>query len=246
MSQFRFKQFTIEQNHAAMKVGFDGILLGAWTDVRNCGRILDVGTGTGLVALMLAQRTGKSAGTQPASPPSAMIDAVEIAPEAVLEAKRNVRNSPWANRIRIIENSMQVFARDVDDRYDLIVSNPPWFASNVAPRSSRDMARQCQSLPMHQLFADASGMLQPSGRISLVLPHAISTRVLDLALEHDLHLWRRLYVQPTPDKPAHRVLLELGGSQTDTVITESLTIERSRHDYTPEFRELAKEFYLKF
>lgn len=261
MSQFRFKQFTIEQDRAAMKVGFDGILLGAWTDVRNCRRILDIGTGTGLLALMLAQRTqagtaglravsngleisaNQSRSTTPALP--AVIDAVEIDPDASLDARRNAENSPWSDRIQIIEDSLQAFARATRERYDLIVSNPPWFASHAAPQTPRETARQNQSLPMHELLAQANRLLLSGGRISLVLPHAAASAVLEIALDHGLYLQRQMSVRPTANKPVHRELLEFRDKQTDIVIKQSLTIERSRHCYTPEFCNLTREFYLK-
>ncbi|MDP3914198.1 MAG: methyltransferase, partial [Bacteroidota bacterium] len=157
---FQFKQFRIVQERSAMKVGVDGVLLGSWADISGAKRILDIGTGTGLIALMMAQRN-----------PDAQIDALEIEPEAFQEAVFNIQQSPWNERIQIELCSFQEFSGKADLKYDLIVSNPPYFTNgHKAPLENRSTARHSDSLPLGDLISGAIGLLNKTGKIALVLP----------------------------------------------------------------------------
>ncbi len=233
---FQFKQFRIIQERSAMKVGVDGVLLGAWANVSGAERILDVGTGTGLIALMMAQRN-----------PDAHIDGVEIEPEAFQEALFNVEQSPWPERIQLELCSFQEFAEKSHLKYDLIVSNPPYFThGHKAPHEKRATARHSDSLPLNSLISWALGLLNGTGKIALALTIDSLQELTQLAFSNDLFISRICHVKPNPQKPVFRILAELTNSEC-TFQEEELMIEfEKHHDYTPEYKELTTDFYLKF
>lgn len=233
---FQFKQFRIVQEQSAMKVGVDGVLLGAWANVSGAKRMLDVGTGTGLIALMMAQRNLL-----------AEIDAVEIDPEAFQEAQFNAAQSSWSDRINLECNSFQTFAEQSGQKYDLIISNPPFFTNGVkAPLQSRSAARHADSLPLRDLISGAVGLLAQNGKIALVLPVESLQELEKLAENQQLFLSRLCRVKPNPVKPVLRILVEISNSES-IFQEEELVIEfEKHHDYTPQYRELTKDFYLKF
>ncbi len=233
---FQFKQFRIIQERSAMKVGVDGVLLGAWADISGAKRILDIGTGTGLIALMMAQRN-----------PDALIDALEIEPEAYNEALLNVQQSPWQEWIQIELCSFQVFAEKSDLKYDLIVSNPPYFTNgHKAPLENRATARHSDSLSLSALISGAIGSLNKTGKIALVLPIESLPELMKLVVLNNLFISRICHVKPNPQKPVFRILVELTKSEC-IFQEETLMIEfEKHHDYTPEYKELTKDFYLKF
>ena len=219
-----------------MKVGMDGVLLGAWVDTSGAERILDIGTGTGLIALMMAQKNNL-----------AQIDAIEIDSDALLEATVNIQQSSWSNRIKTELCSFQEFSERTDRKYDLIVSNPPFFTNGVkAPLENRAQARHSDSLPLKVLISGAAGLLCENGRIALVLPVESLQEITQLADLNKLYISRLCRVKPNPVKPVFRILIEL--AKSDYTIQESeLMIEfEKHHDYTPEYKELTKDFYLKF
>lgn len=219
-----------------MKVGMDGVLLGAWTKTSGAKRILDIGTGTGLIALMMAQKN-----------PEAEIDAIEIDPEAFQEAKLNVQQSPWSDRMTLELCSFQEFAERTDRKYDLIVSNPPFFTNGVkAPLESRSQARHSDSLPLCDLISGAVGLMAKNGKTALVLPIESLQELQQLADLNELFISRLCRVKPNPVKPDFRILVELTNSEC-ILQEEELMIEfEKHHDYTPEYQELTRDFYLKF
>ena len=233
---FQFKQFRIIQERSAMKVGMDGVLLGAWTDVSKAGRILDIGTGTGLIALMMAQKNN-----------FAQIDALEVDQEAFQEACLNIQQSVWSDRINTELCSFQKFAERTNCKYDLIVSNPPFFTNGVkAPVENRAQARHSDSLPLDVLISGAAELLRGNGRISLVLPVESLQEITKLADLNKLYISRLCRVKPNPAKPVFRILIELTNSEC-TIQESGLMIEfEKHHDYTPEYKELTRDFYLKF
>jgi tRNA1Val (adenine37-N6)-methyltransferase len=233
---FQFKQFRIIQEQSAMKVGMDGVLLGAWTDPSGAERILDIGTGTGLIALMMAQKNNV-----------AQIDAIEVDPEAFNEAVLNIQQSNWSKRITPELCSFQEFAEVSLQKYNLIVSNPPFFTNGVkAPLENRAQARHSDSLPLDVLISGAATLLSEKGRISLVLPIESLPEITQLTDSNKLFISRLCRVKPNPQKPDFRILIEL--TNTESIIQEeNLMIEfEKHHDYTPEYKELTKDFYLKF
>jgi tRNA1Val (adenine37-N6)-methyltransferase len=236
-SFFKFKQFTIQQNGSAMKVGTDGVLLGAWTTVEKSKRILDVGTGSGLIAIMLAQRTCSDV----------QIDAVEIDHFAYLQSIENIKACPWKNRINCIHQSFQDFSNHNQEKYDVIVSNPPYFLNGLkAKTESRSAARNADYLPFKDLLNGAMKLLNPEGVLSVVLPIEEGNYFMNLAHKIGFYLKRKFQVLPNPGKPAKRYLLEFS-LQKCSVKEEELIVENGqRHVYSSEYVELTKDFYLKF
>lgn len=238
-SPFRFKQFTVQQNRSAMKVGFDGILLGAWSNVDRCQRILDIGTGTGLIALMLAQRTS-------ADSPAPHIDAIEIDEAAIPDATVNFASSPWHERLHLIHDRYQSWRDQSAGQYDLIVSNPPYFQDSMPSQdSSRTTARHDRDLDVNDLLNGMQKMLTNDGRLCLILPTEIATSTMDKARSFGLSCRRRTSVRSLPTKRPHRELLEFWRTAGEPTSRE-LTIEEERHVYTDSFRKLARDFYLAF
>lgn len=219
-----------------MKVGMDGVLLGSWADASGAKRILDIGTGTGLIALMMAQKNSQ-----------ARVDAIEIDEEAFQESILNVQNSLWTSRINPVLCSFQEFARRADQKYDLIVSNPPFFTNGEkAPVRNRAQARHSDSLSLDDLISGAAKILNANGKIALVLPSETFPEIEKLVRVNRLFISRLCHVKPNPQKPEFRILIELTNSEC-FLKEESLMIEfEQHHDYTPEYKRLTKDFYLKF
>ncbi|MFB2978861.1 tRNA1(Val) (adenine(37)-N6)-methyltransferase [Microseira sp. BLCC-F43] len=217
-----------------MKVGTDGVLLGAWTDTTGAQHILDIGTGTGLLALMLAQRS------------PANIDAVEIDADACIQARENVTRSPFSNRINVYQCPIQDYAATCSVRYDLIVSNPPFFANAYkAPNQERAIARHSDRLEQVDLLQAAEQLLSENGRLAVIYPTEAAQIFHRKAEAFGFFCHRKLYVKPTLNSPIKRVLIELGKNQSAYQET-TLTIEADRHIYTAEFIALIKDFYLKY
>lgn len=214
-----------------MKIGTDGVLLGAWTKTKKAKLTLDIGTGTGLIALMLAQKS------------KAEIYAIEIDLEAVYQAKENIIKSPWAKRISLWNTSIQTYAHMVEDRFDLIVSNPPFFNSDKAD-TSREIARQQGKLTFEELITSTATLLKPEGRFCVVIPAESEEQFTSLATQNGLYKNKICKVFGNPTAPCKRVLLEYAKVKKDC-IEESLTIEKEeRHDYTPEYLALVKDYML--
>lgn len=233
---FKFKQFQIHQERCAMKVGTDGVLLGAWSRATE-GNVLDIGTGTGLIALMLAQRTQ-----------TALIDAIEIDVSSAEQAKENVADSPWNDRVSIQCKSVQEFAEGRTELYDLIVSNPPFFNNAYkAPDTSRNTARHTDELPPQDLIQISSQLLKDNGLLSLILPVEEGRQIIDMAKDNGLHLHRICKVHAKPDYPEKRWLMELGKTPVEKPLETKLIIEEGgRHQYSDAYIDLTKDFYLNF
>jgi tRNA1Val (adenine37-N6)-methyltransferase len=233
-SFFKFKKFTVWHDKCAMKVGTDGVLLGAWTNINQSKTILDIGTGTGLIALMLAQRS------------MATIDAIDIDKEACLQAKENIALSPFNHRINIYNQPFNDFATNSNILYDLIVSNPPYFSNSLkCPEKKRNMARHNDSLLLTDLLNNSAKIVSPHGRIAIILPAEQEIELTNLCKTFSLYIIRKTYVLPIPNANPKRILVELSKDLPLQKNTSSLTIEISRHQYTTEFCALTKEFYLK-
>ncbi len=232
---FKFKQFTIQQDRCAMKIGTDGVLLGAWTSLtKNPDTILDIGAGTGLIALMLAQRSGAET-----------IDALEIDEDAYEQCVDNFEASPWGDRLFCYHAGLDEFLDDIDDQYDLIVSNPPFYSEEVpSGNSARDMARQNQSLPFEELIEGVSKLLSPNGVFSTIIPYKEEIQIIDLAEQKGLCPQHITRVKGNPSSEIKRSLL-LFSFNRKQVLKDDLTIEVERHQYTSEYIALTKEFYLK-
>lgn len=232
---FHFKQFTLQQDRCAMKIGTDGVLLGAWTQLIHQPRsVLDVGAGTGIIALQLAQRSNAE-----------LIDAVEIDEDAFEQCTENFESSPWGDRLFCYHASLQEFASEMEEPYELIVSNPPFFSEDVKSGDpTRDTARFEDSLPFEHLLPCVAHLLSANGVFATVLPKNQQDRFIALAQNAGLFLNRICFVKGTPDSEIKRVLMEFSFEQKPT-IEESLTLELSRHEYTPEYISLVRDFYFK-
>lgn len=231
---FKFKQFTVYHHLCSMKVGIDGVLLGAWADTNNTTAILDIGTGSGLIALMLAQRS------------QAEITAIDIEAGAILQTKENVANSPWANRITAENISLQKLAINATQKFDLIVSNPPFFVNSLkAPETNRNTARHTDTLSHEELLQHASELLSSDGKFCVILPVQEGMSAVEYGRQVKLYCSKIVRVFPKPGSECKRLLIEFSHKETTQQISE-LTIEtEQRHQYTPEFTDLARNFYLK-
>jgi tRNA1Val (adenine37-N6)-methyltransferase len=232
---FQFKQFTIHQQQSAMKVGTDGVLLGAWAHYKKVSRILDIGTGTGLIALMLAQRC------------SAEIDAIELDEAAYYEAVQNAKNSPWPSQINVWKQSFQEFANHCQNSYDLLVCNPPFFKHSLkASSEQRTIARHSDSLNASELFPGIQKLLALSGKFDVIIPTDNLPEYCIEAEKNSLHLNQLLWVKPTPEKSAKRVLCSF--SKTKLPLKEKTLVVESggRHVYSEEYKKLTCNFYLRF
>lgn len=230
---FRFKQFTVVNDLTAMKVGTDGVLLGAWCPVEGACRVLDVGTGCGVIALMIAQRNSH-----------AVIDAIDIDPGAIKEAAFNFESSPWSQRLTAIEcdfNSM-----DGKTRYDLIVSNPPYFTNGILPTGdARTVARHTASLTYDQLIKGAAQHLTEEGMLALISPTDAEADIIEASTFASLHVRSLTRVIPVEGANPKRTLWLLSRSDAAAYRENTLTIARQDGTFTREYVELTGDFYLK-
>jgi len=232
---FQFKQFTIRQEKCAMKVGTDGVLLGAWTKTGYSKRILDVGTGTGLIAIMLAQRS------------DAFIDAVEIDELAYQQAIENGKACPWSDRISFFHSSFDNFIKNTKQTYDLIVSNPPYHKDTTkSPRVGRHLARHSENLDYSGIIESSSKLLTPTGEISLIIPASEEMNAQMAAGFNGMYCNRITHIIPSPGKELSRSLMEF--SRQYQPLNEDIIMieEKGRHQFSSEYIRLTKDFYLKF
>ncbi|MEM0552367.1 MULTISPECIES: tRNA1(Val) (adenine(37)-N6)-methyltransferase [Aeromonas] len=229
---FTFKQFHINHDRCAMKVGTDGILLGAWAPVEQARRVLDIGSGSGLIALMLAQRSRSDC----------HIDGVELDSDAVIQARENVAASPWADRVTITESAVQEYQADP---YDLIVSNPPYFVAGQSfSDPARAMARHTGALDSHALLAACDRLLAPNGEVALVLPTAMADEISFISADYDLHGICYTAVITREGKEANRVLLRLGRG-LNRCERGDIVIHSADGAYSDRYIQLTSPFYLK-
>lgn len=236
---FNFKHFKVKQDRCAMKIGTDSVLLAAWTQINSDTRkILDVGSGTGVISLMMAQRC-----------PGAEIDGVELDPDAYEQCVENFEQSPWHLNLFNYHCSFQEFADSIEEQYDLIVSNPPYFDQGDRPESSRKLARDATSLPLKSLIDGAQKRLAKNGRLALVLPADQENNLLAILEQYNFTILRMTRVRGTAERPVKRILVECTqktkNTSTSNIQSKELIVEHQRHIYTHEYQELVREFYLK-
>jgi tRNA1Val (adenine37-N6)-methyltransferase len=233
---FKFKQFSVNQDKTAMKIGTDGVLLGAWAPTNhNPFSILDIGTGTGIIALMLAQRTTAQ-----------QIDALEIEEDAYEQAVDNFENSPWGDRLFCFHAGLDEFIDEPEDEYDLIVSNPPFYSEDFKPENEqRDLARFQDAMPFEDLVEAADLLLSENGILAVIIPYKEEDRLVALAKDFDLFPIKITRVKGTPTTEIKRSLLAFSRHEIADIPTDELVIETARHVYTPEYINLTKDFYLK-
>ena len=236
MSKFQFKQFSVDQDRCAMKIGTDGVLLGAWTPIENNPfSILDIGTGTGIIALMLSQRSQAE-----------QIDALEIDDDAYEQAVDNFENSPWNDRLFCFHAGVDEFVEEPEDEYDLIVSNPPFYTEDYKSKNQqRDLARFTDALPFEDLIEAAALLLSENGVFSVIIPFKEEEKFITIAKDYELYPIKITRVKGTPTTEIKRSLLAFTRNEINTILTDDLIIETARHIYTPEYIELTQDFYLK-
>ena len=232
---FQFKQFTIHQDKTAMKVGTDGVLLGAWVSIElDYFSAIDIGAGTGLIALMIAQRSNIE-----------LIDAIELNDEAFEQSVSNFEQSDWSDRLFCYHASFQEFTDEIDDTYDLIVSNPPFYTSTYKELSEdRAMARHSESLPYSELLSGVVKMLSDKGSCAFIIPFCEEEEFIAEAKELKLFPNRITRVKGAKDTPIKRSLLQFSYVNSEIEFTD-LVIEIERHIYTEDYKNLVQDFYLK-
>jgi tRNA1Val (adenine37-N6)-methyltransferase len=233
---FSFRQFTVYQDQSAMKVGTDGVLLGSWTAVESVSRILDIGSGTGLIALMLAQRS------------AAIIDGVEVEKNACLQSRKNAAGSPWHNRINLYHDSIQHFSETTTLRYSAIVSNPPYFRDSLkSPVKLRSLARHNLGLDYTTLLSCSSKLLLPGGWLSIIIPAADQGQFTAQADFHRLQPSRLTWVRPAPGKAYSRCLMEFKALEgIDCDENELIIRNDDLKTYSDDYIRLTKDFYPGF
>ena len=230
---FRFRQFTINQEKSVFKVGTDGVLLGACADLTDAERILDIGTGTGLLAIMAAQKT------------EAEIVAIEPDENSFLEARENISNCKWNNRIKVENTTFQKFNSEQTKMFDIILANPPYFRDSLKnPDSDKSAARHADSLTSSDILKGTSRLLNYSGSLQLILPYVEGTLFIAEASRYTLFCSRIIKVKPVPTGEIKRLILKF--ERVRKPLSEKfLTIETGiRHSYTEEYKEITRDFYL--
>lgn len=236
MSTFQFKQFSIQQDKTAMKIGTDGVLLGAWCPVdNNPFLVLDIGAGTGILSLMLAQRTNAE-----------QIDAIEIDENAYEQCVDNFEASPWGDRLFCFHAGLGEFVDDPEDEYDLIISNPPFYSENFKTNNdSRDLARFQDALPFEELVEATSLLLSENGIFAVIIPFKEEARFIDLCAQAGLFPVKATRVKGSHTTPIVRSLLAFKRYELAVLEADELVIEINRHEYTDAYIDLTKDFYLR-
>ncbi|EST58213.1 methyltransferase [Proteus hauseri] len=236
---FTFKQFFVAHDQCEMKVGTDGVLLGAWAPINNVKRALDIGTGSGLIALMLAQRANKIE----------CIDGIELDEKAALQATENTQESLWHAFIHIHHSDIHHYAEQVQKKYDLIVSNPPYFEPAIACRNDmREQARYTKTLTHEGLLDSAQSLITEDGLFCVVLPYSIGEQFIEIAEKKEWHVVKRVNIKDSADKPYHRILLAFQRQNQDSVecSTDELIIRNNEGHYTEKFQSWVTDFYLYY
>lgn len=233
MNTFHFKQFSLVQQQAGMRLSSDAVLFGAWAGEENPQTLLDVGSGTGVLSLMLAQRF-----------PVTKIYAIEIEEGACKDAALNFRNAPWSNRLHLIEDDF--LAHRFQESFDLIVSNPPFFdaeKSKISPASRRNLARIDNALPLTKLVKKAAELLTAQGKFSLILPASREWDMRSSSAENGLFITRMAEVSPFPNVAANRIFITLSKENTPTT-TEKITLYNTPGVWSDKAKQLTAAFYL--
>ncbi len=230
---FHFRQFTINQDRCAMKVSTDAVLIGSWVQTKDAKRILDIGTGTGVIALMLAQKSG------------AQIDAVDIDSSACCQANENFTLSPWSEKLKVTHMSFQDFAKQQDEKYDLIVTNPPYFHHASKPQEeSRINARHSEVLAFDELIEGVASILKPEGRFCVILPFKEGMEFMDKAQRKGLFCHHLLRIKTKACKAEKRVIMEFR-FQFSALSEEEIIIQQEDGSVTEEYIKLTSEYYLQ-
>lgn len=232
---FRFKEFEIHDDRSTMKVGTDAVLLGAWAGLEGAVNALDVGTGCGIIAIMLAQRSG-----------NLQIDGIDTDPDSILQARENAAATPWHSRLRFIQGPVQDFSPPPDQPYDLIISNPPFFTRSLKSISDRkNRTRHDVSLDHDVLIRNSYRLLKEGGRLSVILPSEAGDIFIEKCSNTGLNLERLCRVYPRTGKQGRRVLIEFGKhTKVNEPAFNALEIMDRSGNYTEEYIKFTRDFYL--
>jgi len=229
---FHFKKFDIEQGKAAMKVGTDSVILGSWSDIPQNGNILDIGTGTGLLSLMAAQKS------------NSIITAVEIDKDACINAENNFKKSPWENRLNLVNDSIENFSRKTDLRFDLIITNPPYFLKNNLT-DSRNIARSQNTINFEELFSIVGLLIKTDGNFSIIFPFDQFDNIIEISEKNQFIANRILKIYPTAKSHLPKRTIISFSKNKKTFSEENLIIEPyKRHEYSIKYKKLTKDFLL--
>ena len=233
---FRFKEFEIIQDNCTMKVNTDGVLLGAWSDISGKKSALDIGLGTGIIALMIAQKNKEI-----------IVTGVEIDQKSHQIAAMNMQNSPFKDRLGSVNSSIQEFASTTNSKFDLIVSNPPFFSGGTfSSNENKAMVRHTVKLPHIDLLQSVNRLILPNGHFDLILPYLEGLRFVELAIKSRLFPHKIIEVRPRQNNPIERLLIRLSPVPIKSVYRDELIIHNGwgPNEYSNEFVKLTKDFYL--
>jgi len=234
---FQFKQFAVAQDQCAMRVGTDGVLLGAWACIEDVQKVLDVGTGSGVIAIMMAQRIA-----------DAKIHAIEIEEAAYLQAATNMEECVWSDRLQPIHQSIQDYAKLSREEYDLIISNPPFFSGGTfSLDENRTNVRHTVKLPHGDLLSAARKLLSKAGKLCIILPYIEGLRIQEVAKTYRLYCSKITEVVSRPGQKAERLLMEFRKEVCETVVKDEMSIYEGAKgkEYSAAYIDLTKQFYLK-
>ncbi len=230
---FFFKKFALFHHRSTMKIGTDAILLARWVEVSPDDEVLDIGTGCGLIPLMLAQKGIKSA------------DAVEIDNDSYEEAAQNFSNSAWKSQLFAVNDDVKHYSEVCTKKYDLIVSNPPFFfGDNIPEKAKKGLARHTNTLSYNDLLVSVKKLLKPDGRFSLVLPARESKTFLKDAENQGFYLKKEMKIVPIEGKEPNRINMQLVVNQVDKTESEVFVLRNQDHSFTKDYKEFLKDYYL--
>lgn len=232
---FFFKKFGMFHHRSTMRIGTDAVLFAQWVPIFESDYVLDVGTGSGIIPMILSQKNANS------------VDAVELDADSYEEAKLNFSISVWSDKLNVFNKDVRIFADEVNKKYDLIVSNPPYYASDVKPiKEKKVMARHVSTLSFRDLLFSAKKMMKENSRFALVLPFYESRLFIKEAEQLGFYLQKEMHIIPIEGKDANRVNMQFVLNEVNKVETECFTIRNKDYSYTEEYKTFLKDYYLDF
>ena len=232
---FFFKKFGMFHHRSTMRIGTDAVLFAQWVPIFESDYVLDVGTGSGIIPMILSQKNANS------------VDAVELDADSYEEAKLNFSISVWSDKLNVFNKDVRIFADEVNKKYDLIVSNPPYYASDVKPiKEKKVMARHVSTLSFKDLLISAKKMMKKDSRFALVLPVYESRLFIKEAEQLGFYLQKEMHIIPIEGKDANRVNMQFVLNEVNELETEYFTIRNKDYSYTEEYKTFLKDYYLDF
>lgn len=232
---FFFKKFAMFHHRSTMRIGTDAVLFAQWVDVKPSDVVLDIGTGSGIIPMILSQ---KGVGR---------VDAIELDADSYEEARLNFSISVWNEKLNVINADIRNFAGEADEKYDLIVSNPPYYSSDVKPiKEKKVMARHVSTLSFKDLLLSAKKMMKDDARFAVVLPYYESRLFIKETENAGLYLQKEFLISPIEGKEPNRVNMQFRLSKNDDVVTELFTIRNKDYSYTEQYKSFLRDYYLDF